>query len=127
MLLIPMLATVMRAQGAGSAIDVPIRALVPTLRYDLQIAREMSDRLDDDKSVEARVLLLGGSESAAYFEVALAGLARVLPRAERLRISGTGHDGPEDDGKPESVAGERVTALLRVAGSYRSGTKLIAF
>jgi pimeloyl-ACP methyl ester carboxylesterase len=103
-LLVPMLALVMRAQGDGSAEDVAIRALVPTLRYDLQIVRAMADTLDDYRDLQTRVLLLGGGKSAAFFAVALDGLARTLPRVERVAFPGLGHDGPEDDGAPEQVA-----------------------
>lgn len=103
-LLVPTLALVMRAQGDGDAEDVAIRALVPTLRYDMQIVREMSDTLDDYRTLQARVLLLGGTRSPGFFGVALDGLERTLPRVERVAFPGLGHDGPEDDGEPERVA-----------------------
>jgi pimeloyl-ACP methyl ester carboxylesterase len=102
--LVPVLALVMRAQGDGDAEDVAIRALVPTLRYDMQIVREMSDTLDDYRDLQARVLLLGGARSPGFFGVALDGLERTLPRVERVAFPGLGHDGPEDDGEPERVA-----------------------
>lgn len=103
-LLVPVLALVMRAQGEGSAERVPIRALVPTLRYDMKIVREMADTLDSYRDLQARVLLLGGGKSAAFFGVALDGLERTLPRVERVAFPGLGHDGPEDDGDPGQVA-----------------------
>lgn len=106
LLLVPMLALVMRAQGDGDAEDVGIRALVPTLRYDIQIVRAMSDTLDEYRDLQARVLLLGGSKSAAFFGVALEGLERTLPHVERVAFPGLGHDGPEDDGAPGRVAQE---------------------
>ena len=104
LILVPFLALVMRLQGDGDADDVPIRALAPTLRYDIRIVNEMSDTLDDYKDLAARVLLLGGSKSPAFLGVALDGLERTLPRVERVTFSGMGHDGPENDGKPEVVA-----------------------
>jgi pimeloyl-ACP methyl ester carboxylesterase len=103
-LLVPVLALVMRAQGDGDPEDVAIRALVPTLRYDMQVVREMSDTLDDYRTLQARVLLLSGTRSPGFFGVALDGLERTLPRVERVAFPGLGHDGPEDDGEPERVA-----------------------
>jgi pimeloyl-ACP methyl ester carboxylesterase len=103
-LLVPMLALVMRAQGDGDPENVAIRALVPTLRSDMQVVREMADTLDDYRNLQARVLLLGGARSSAFFGVALEGLERTLPRVERVVFPGLGHDGPEDDGAPKRVA-----------------------
>jgi len=102
--LVPLLAVVMRVQGDGDADDVPIRALVPTLRYDMQIVREMSDTLDGFKDLQARVLLLGGTKSPAFLGVALDALEHTLPHVERVTFPGLGHDGPENDGKPSLVA-----------------------
>jgi pimeloyl-ACP methyl ester carboxylesterase len=103
-ILVPTLSLVMRAQGDGHADDVPIRTLTPTLRYDVQIVREMSDTLHDYKDLQARVLLLGGTKSPAFLSVALDGLERTLPRVERVIFPDLGHNGPEDDGKPDLVA-----------------------
>ena len=103
-ILVPVLSLLMRAQGDGDAEDVPIRALAPTLRYDIQIVQEMRDTLHDYKDLGARVLLLGGSKSPAFLSMALDGLERTLPRVERVTFPGLGHTGPENDGKPELVA-----------------------
>jgi pimeloyl-ACP methyl ester carboxylesterase len=103
-ILIPLLSLVMRAQGDGHADDVPIRTLTPTVRYDVQIVKEMSDTLQDYKDLQAPVLLLGGTKSPAFLSVALDGLERTLPRVERVTLPGLGHDGPEDDGRPDWVA-----------------------
>jgi pimeloyl-ACP methyl ester carboxylesterase len=104
LILVPLLSLVMRAQGDGHADDVPIRALTPTLRYDVQIVKEMSDTLHEYKDLQARVLLLGGARSPAYLGVALDGLERTLPRVERVVFPNLGHNGPEDDGRPDLVA-----------------------
>jgi pimeloyl-ACP methyl ester carboxylesterase len=103
-ILVPGIWLVMRAQGEGSAEDVPIRTLAPTLRYDIQIVREMSDTLPDYMKLSAGVLLLGGTKSPAFLRVALDALERTLPHVERITLPGLGHDGPEDDGKPDLVA-----------------------
>ena len=67
-ILVPLLSLVMRLQGDGDGDEdeVPIRALAPTLRYDIEIVTEMADTLDDYRALEARVLLLGGSRSPAF-------------------------------------------------------------
>jgi hypothetical protein len=103
-LLVPLLSLLMRHQGAGDAEHVPIRALVPTLRYDVQIVKELSDTLDDYRNLPAHVLLLGGTRSPAFLGVALDALERTLPHVERATLPGLGHDGPEDDGQPALVA-----------------------
>ncbi|MGA7495100.1 MAG: alpha/beta hydrolase [Isosphaeraceae bacterium] len=103
-ILVPTLSLVMRAQGDGHADDVPIRTLTPTLRYDVEIVKEMGDTLHDYKDLQARVLLLGGTKSPAFLNVALDGLERMLPRVERVIFPDLGHNGPEDDGKPDLVA-----------------------
>jgi pimeloyl-ACP methyl ester carboxylesterase len=105
-ILIPLLSLVMLAQGGGDPDDVPIRALTPTLRYDVQIVREMSDKLHTYKDVQADVLLLGGTKSPAFLRVALDGLEHTLPRVERVILPELGHNGPEDDGNPAVVAGQ---------------------
>jgi len=68
----------MRIQGDGDADDVPIRALAPTLRYDVEIVTEMSDTLDDYRDLQACVLLLGGSKSPAFLGLALDGSPAAL-------------------------------------------------
>jgi len=105
-MLVPLLSLIMRVQGAGGEDDVPIRALAPTLRYDVGIVRETSDTLEDYAALPARVLLLGGDKSPRYLHVALDNLERTLPHAERATFPKLGHDGPEDDGAPELVARE---------------------
>jgi pimeloyl-ACP methyl ester carboxylesterase len=103
-LLVPLLSLVMRLQGVGDVEHVPIRALVPTFQYDMQIVKEMSDTLDDYRNLSARVLLFGGTKSPAFLGVALDALERRLPHVERVTLPGLGHDGPEDDGRPALVA-----------------------
>jgi pimeloyl-ACP methyl ester carboxylesterase len=102
--LVPFLSLVMLAQGEGKPDDVPIRALVPTLRYDVQIVKEMSDTLHEYADLSTRFLLLGGNKSPAFLRMALDHLERTIPHVERVTIPGLGHDGPEDDGRPDLVA-----------------------
>jgi pimeloyl-ACP methyl ester carboxylesterase len=104
--LVPLMALVMKIQGDTGGDDVSIRALVPTQHFDMRIVREMSETLQDYISLEAQALLLGGTKSPQYLKVALDGLADTLPHARRKIFPGLGHDGPENDGRPDLVADE---------------------
>jgi pimeloyl-ACP methyl ester carboxylesterase len=89
---------------------VTMRALAPTLHYDFRLIAEMAETLEQFATVRARVLLLGGRQSPAWFKTALASLATVLPRAERIELPGLGHGGSSDvsatnrNGDPARVA-----------------------
>lgn len=100
--LVPVLSVGARLQGAES----PVEKLIPTLPFDIQVIREVADTAADYAELDARVLLLGGSKSAGYLDLALAKLAEVLPHARRVELPGAGHSGPEDDGVPLVVARE---------------------
>lgn len=84
--------------------DVPAADLVPTMRFDVQIAREMADTAAEYASLPARVLLLGGTRSPQYLGTALGELAAVLPRGQVVTLAGLGHSGPQNDGRPPVVA-----------------------
>ncbi|WP_377267844.1 alpha/beta fold hydrolase [Peterkaempfera sp. SMS 1(5)a] len=115
-LLVPAMALIMRLQGDGSDSEVTIRDLVPTMHYDVQVIHEMSDTLSDYENLDIPVLLMHGTKGPSYFKVAIEGLAGALGQSQVAMFSGLGHDGPEDDGRPDRVA----RALLDFFG--RSGT-----
>ena len=102
--LVPFMAIGARLQGNGSGDDVPISALIPTLRFDMRLVEEMADTARDYASLGSRILLLGGTKSPAYFSVALDELSAAIPHARRITFSGLGHSGPDDDGDPRRVA-----------------------
>jgi pimeloyl-ACP methyl ester carboxylesterase len=102
--LVPLMAIGARLQGNGTGDDVPIPALIPTLRFDMRLVEEMTDTARDYASLGSRVLLLGGTKSPAYFSVALDELSAAIPHARRITFSGLGHSGPDDDGDPCRVA-----------------------
>ncbi|MFI6920600.1 alpha/beta fold hydrolase [Nonomuraea spiralis] len=102
--LVPLLAIGARLQGAGPADEVPVKALIPTQHFDMQVVREMADTVMDYAALDARVLLLGGTKSADYLRLALRKLSEVLPHARSVDLPGIGHSGPEDDGAPLVVA-----------------------
>jgi pimeloyl-ACP methyl ester carboxylesterase len=88
---------------------VPMRDLGPTLHYDFQLAAELSGALERYCAINADVLLLGGSKSPAYLKRALDALAKVLPEAHRVELSGVGHAAAwnsDRGGQPAQVAHE---------------------
>jgi pimeloyl-ACP methyl ester carboxylesterase len=105
-LLVPLIALIMRVQGEAKADDVTIRSLIPTMHFDMHVAREMADTLSDYGSLQIPVLLMGGMKSPSYLSVALGSLAATLSRAQRKTFPMLGHDGPEDDGQPDLIAEE---------------------
>jgi pimeloyl-ACP methyl ester carboxylesterase len=102
--LVPVMALVMRLQGPSTDDAVTIRSLIPTMHFEMRNISEMRDSLADFRSVRIPVLLLGGGKSPVFFRTILDALERTLPRASRKVFAALGHDGPEDDGKPELVA-----------------------
>ena len=83
--------------------------LAPTLHADFAIVAESSGHLDDYRSIQAEVLLMGGSKSPAYLKRALADLARVLPSVQRIELDGLDHAASWNSdvrGHPEPVARE---------------------
>jgi len=75
---------------------ITMRALAPTLHYDFSIVASLSGKQERFREVRADVLLLGGSKSPDYLKTALAGLAKLLPRARRVVFDGLDHGGSSD-------------------------------
>ena len=86
--------------------DVPIKALIPTMHFDPQLVLETQGQLARFKTLQADVLLLGGSQSQKYLTAALDALSSILLNAERFEFSGTGHLAADNSGQPERVAQE---------------------
>lgn len=86
--------------------DVPVASLIPTMRNDISLVRELDGRLDDYKMLTARVLLLGGATSHPTLGRALDAIAAVLPAAARVELPGVGHIAADNRGNPELVARE---------------------
>jgi pimeloyl-ACP methyl ester carboxylesterase len=101
-LLAPLMALIMKVQGRHS--PVSIRALIRTMHFDMCIVREMPDTLSAYRSLNIPTLLLGGGKSPQYLREALCNLASILPHAKQVTFHALGHDGPENDGKPDPVA-----------------------
>ena len=84
--------------------EVSIADLVPTMHADIQIIREMADTAEQYRALPLPVLLLGGTKSPQYLDLAIRELAAVLPHAQSTTLDGLDHSGPEDDGSPLIVA-----------------------
>ena len=87
--------------------DVSMEALIPTMRFDQQLVKEMDNSLGSFKAMRAEVFLLGGDKSPAFLREALDALSKTLPRVERVELRGLGHDAPNE------TAPERVSKELR--------------
>jgi pimeloyl-ACP methyl ester carboxylesterase len=87
--------------------DVSMEALIPTLRFDQQLVKEMDNSLESFKAMHAAVFLQGGDKSPAFLREALDALSKTLPHVERVEYPGLGHDAPND------TAPERISKELR--------------
>lgn len=104
--LVPMMALIMKLQGDRKGSDVTIRSLIPTMHFELRNVNEMRNTLKDYHSLRTPILLLGGGKSPHFLATALDGLEATLPFATRKSFPALGHDGPEDDGRPDLIAKE---------------------
>ena len=104
--LVPLMALIMKLQRDPSGDDVTIRSLISTMRFEMRIASEMADTLQNYRLLQTPILLLGGGRSPSFLKTALDGLEATLPSVTRKTFPALGHDGPEDDGKPKLIAGE---------------------
>jgi pimeloyl-ACP methyl ester carboxylesterase len=105
-ILAPVLVLATRFVDNPEGDDIPMKALVPTQHYDMMIVRETADSMEDYKSLEADVLLLGGSKSPSFLKTSLDALERELPSVRRKTLEGLDHLSAANDGKPEVVAEE---------------------
>ncbi|WP_432889500.1 alpha/beta fold hydrolase [Kribbella sp. CA-245084] len=103
-ILVPPMNLGFRFQREAKGDDVPIPDLVPTMSGDMRLVAQLADTTDDYATIDADVLLLGGSRSPAYFGRSLEALTGVLPRSGRITIPKLDHSGPTDDGGPAEVA-----------------------
>lgn len=85
----------------------PLHELLPAMRFDFRAVQEMAGKLGTLASLNADVLLLGGSKSPRYLRDALVALEQTLPRRQRLELAGLDHSAPwnlDRGGQPEVVA-----------------------
>ena len=86
--------------------DVPLKALIPTFRYDSILVSGAKNIIDESRNLKAEVLLLGGSKSQKFLRMALDRLSAALPNAKRVEFKGLGHIAASNGGKPGIVAHE---------------------
>ena len=103
--LVPMMTLAVRADAKQAhPTRVPLRELIPTMRYDAQAVAEAAGLIDRCAQLSTEVLLMGGSKSPAYLKTALDALAGSLPHATRTEFPGVDHMAADNGGKPELVA-----------------------
>lgn len=103
---------IMKAEAAQGLGPYPtMQVLAATLPNDFCIVREADGALSRFGSIQAEVLLLGGSKSPDYLKRALDALARTLPHQHRMELAGLGHAAAwnrdkqrNPDGDPKRVA-----------------------
>jgi len=101
--LVPLVRLALRLSARAKG-ELSLRDLIPTIRFDAELARESEGALGGVGAIRADVLLLGGERSARPLRVALDELARRLPKARRVEFAGTGHLAADDSGRPLEVA-----------------------
>jgi pimeloyl-ACP methyl ester carboxylesterase len=90
----------------GDPHEIPLKELIPTMKYDAQLPPAFDGTLDNYRAFDADVLLLGGSKSRDYLKNALDSLERVLPKNRRVEFASLGHLASDNSGKPKMVAQE---------------------
>jgi pimeloyl-ACP methyl ester carboxylesterase len=104
-LLVPLMTLAIRAEAKEVKDDaIALQALIPTMRYDSQLVKDMEGSLERFQAIQTKVLLLGGSKSPAFLKAPLDGLSVVLPHAQRVAFPGLDHSAADNGGKPECVA-----------------------
>ncbi|TDW94748.1 pimeloyl-ACP methyl ester carboxylesterase [Kribbella pratensis] len=109
-----MMAKEERQADAGA---ITMRQLAPTIRAEGTIVAELGGTFDTFRSVEAEVLLLGGSKGLPGLGPGRATLEKVLPHCRRIEFDGYDHGSSSDpggvnpNGKPEVV--RRIAAEVK--------------
>jgi hypothetical protein len=91
----------------GTGPYVPLRQLIPAMRYDFKDVSEMQGKEETYRSVRQDVLLLGGTASPNYLKEGLNTLEKTLPNVRRVDFEGLDHAGSwnkDKGGHPDVVA-----------------------
>ena len=103
-------AAMKREDRAATAGTVTMRQLAPTLHYEGALLAEAAGTVDAFSTVDADVLVLGGTKGLPFLKSGRDALAKTLPRNRRVELSGLQHGASSDPsatnpgGKPEIVA-----------------------
>jgi hypothetical protein len=68
--------------------DLPLEAIIPTMRHDVQLAKDTEGVIQSFGAIDADVLLMGGGKSLPYLRLAVDELEAVLPDARRVAFRG---------------------------------------
>ena len=92
--------------------DIPMKALIPTQRFDGLLVKEMDGSLKNFAGVQAEVLLLGGAKSPAFLRDILDALNHTLPHVKRIEYPDLNHSAPNQN-RPNQKGPERIAGDLR--------------
>ncbi|MGW7680146.1 alpha/beta fold hydrolase [Kribbella sp. NPDC054772] len=96
---------------------ITMRQLAPTIHAEGTIVAELAGTFDNFRTVDADVLLLGGTKGLHGLEPGRATLEKVLPHCRRIEFDGFDHGSSSDPGgvnptgKPEAV--RRIAAEVK--------------
>lgn len=105
MILVPLVRIALRADAKRASADhVPMIALVPTIRYDVQLQREATSMMSAFSEIRCDVLLMNGRRSHRALRGCTDAFARMMPNAKRVSLPRVGHVAADDVGRPLLVA-----------------------
>ncbi|HEY9256711.1 alpha/beta hydrolase [Chitinophaga sp.] len=109
-LIAPFLNTAIKADAKKTTGDnVSLKDLIHTMHYDLILIHESIGMINKSKSINAEILLMGGTKSQQFLKRSLDALEVALPVARRVILKGLGHIAADNDDHPEKVASELIT------------------
>src|SRR5262249_42568468 len=106
LVLVPLISLAIRADATKRADRIPIRDLLPTVRFDARLQREASQLVPMFSHTRCQTLLMGGERSHPSLRAAMDALARRMPHAVRVTLAGEGHLAADNRGDPARVAAE---------------------
>jgi hypothetical protein len=97
-------------EDGGDSREYTVGRLVPTIRFDFRLVKEMQGTLErlkvlNDMNID--VLIMSGSRSPGYLRRSMEELERLIPKASHVRLQGLDHLGlgnKDVGGKPEQAA-----------------------
>src|ERR1043165_6426539 len=78
-------------------------SLLPTIVWEAREVQRLDSTYPRYRTISADTLLLYGSKSPAYLRNILPVLAKTIPHAEQIELSGLNHNAPDQDA-PECIA-----------------------
>ncbi len=106
-----------KEERQADAAAITMRQLAPTIHAEGTIVAELAGTFDNFRTVDADVLLMGGSKGLRGLEPGRATLEKVLPHCRRIEFDGYDHGSSSDpggvnpNGSPEAV--RRIAAEVK--------------